>query len=72
LRTVIVVRQLAQVHRRREQGCGVPSIFVAVVLLTLLSDSPSAVKTKFELVITLKAAKQVGFYNFSQRVGASG
>ena len=55
-----------------EQGCGVPSIFVAVVLLTLLSDSPSAVKTKFELVITLKAAKQVGFYNFSQRVGASG
>jgi hypothetical protein len=44
-----------------EQGCGVPSIFVAVVLLTPLSDSPGAVKTKFELVITLKAAKQLGF-----------
>ena len=34
---------------------------VAVVLLTPLSDSPGAVKTKFELVITLKAAKQLGF-----------
>jgi hypothetical protein len=43
-----------------------------VVLLTALSDSSGAVKTKFELVITLKGAKQVGFYNFSQRVGASG
>ena len=47
--------------RENEQGCGVPSIFVAVVLLTPCSDSPGAVKTKFELVITLKVAKQVGF-----------
>ena len=42
------------------------SIFVAVVLLTPLSDSSGTVKTKFEPVITLKGAKQVGFYNFSQ------
>jgi len=51
--------------------CVVLSIFVAVVLLTPCWDSPGAETTKFELVITLKAAKQVGLYNFSQRVGAS-
>ena len=44
-----------------EQGCGVPSIFVAVVLLTPLSDSSGAVKTKFELVITLKGRSRSAF-----------
>jgi len=44
-----------------EQGCGVPSIFVAVVLPTPLSDSSGAVKTKFELVITLKGRSRSAF-----------
>ena len=35
--------------------------FVAVVLLTPLSDSSGAVKTKFELVITLKGASRSAF-----------